>query len=206
MRALLCTFGFDEDKIIKAMRHLKHERLIIFTGSDNTQLKSYDKIVDLCRLLKTPMETILVEKFNLIDCILTISEKIASLKDEGWEIGVNISGGLPLLSDAALLAAFNSGIEAYYMDDVLIQLPTLKGVTIKERLNREQRNTLCQVGKVKRLDDIRPMTGSSRDVRSVLLELKNLNLVRVDFDSGSGFVSCTDQGKRVHEWLSRTDR
>lgn len=204
MRALLCTFGFDEGKIVRAMRHLKHERLIIFTGMDNTQLASYDRLVDLCYLLNTPMETVLVDKFDLIDCLRTISEKIASLKDEGWDIGVNISGGLPLLSDAALLAAFNSGIEAYYVDETVIQLPTLKGVTIRERLNRDQRNVLCQVGTGMRLDDIGPSTGQSRDDRSVLLELKNLDLIRVDFDSGQGYVTHTDEGKRICEWISRT--
>lgn len=206
MQALLCTFGFDEDKIIKAMRHLKHERLVIFTGADNTQLRSYDKLVDLCDLLETPMETVLVDKFNLIDCILSISEKITSLKEEGWDIRMNVSGGLPLLSDAALLAAFNSGIETYYVDDEVIQLPTLKGVTIKERLNTEQRNILCQVGNGRMIDEIRPLTSPIRDVRSVLLELKKLNLVKFDFDSGRGFVTCTNEGKGICGWLSRTDR
>jgi hypothetical protein len=206
MRVLLCTFGFDEDKIIRSMRHLKHERLIIFTGADNIQLSSYDKLVDLCCLLDTPMETILVDKFDLIECLFIIGEKITSLKDEGWDVRMNVSGGLPLLSDAALLAAFNSGIETYYVDDDLIQLPTLKGVTIKERLSTDQRSILCQVGNGKSMDEIGRSTSSLRDHRSVILELKKLNLVCVDFDSGQGFVSCTAEGKRICDWLSRTNR
>jgi hypothetical protein len=206
MHALLCTFGFDEDKIIRSMRHLKHERLVIFTGADNTQLRSYDKLVDLCGLLDTPMETILVNKFDLMDCLIIIGEKISSLKDDGWDVRMNVSGGLPLLSDAAMIAAFNSGIEAYYVDDDLIQLPTLKGVAIKERLSSDQRSILCQVGNGKSLDDIRRSTNPSREYRSVILELKKLNLICVVFDSGQGFVSCTAEGKRICDWWARTDR
>ncbi len=66
MRALICTFGFDADKIILAMKCIKHDRLVLVTGTDNLEHDSFDRISSLCERLRTPFEVMTTDKFDML--------------------------------------------------------------------------------------------------------------------------------------------
>ncbi|MCE5296761.1 MAG: DUF6293 family protein [Euryarchaeota archaeon] len=205
MRVLICTFGFDDGKIIEAIRSISHDELYIVTGVANLEQDSYLRLVELSRALSRKMETVTTDIFDLSKSFETVVALVKRLKNEGKDVKMNISGGLPLLTDAALLAAFSEGIVTYYVNDGLLQLPVLKNVTIDERLTKDQKDLIVQIGGGKNIDDLDLSTAHrSVDVKRVLLELRKIGLIKVVVNDGKGWVSHTYEGDAVHRWLLKT--
>ncbi|MFA5311861.1 MAG: DUF6293 family protein [Methanomassiliicoccales archaeon] len=207
MKALICTFGFDDGKIVEAIRSIGHDELYIVTGVANLEQDSYLRLAELNDALSRKMETVTTDIFDLGRSFETVLALVKRLKGEGKEVKMNISGGLPLLTDAALLAAFNEGIETYFVNDGVLRLPVLKNVTIGERLSKDQKDLLIQIEDGKNIDSLRLPTGRrSTDVKKMLLELKNIGLIAVVIEDGKGFASHTSEGDAVYRWLLKTDR
>jgi hypothetical protein len=119
---------------------------------------------------------------------------------------INISGGLWLLSDAALMAALNNGCESYYVDDVVkkmpLMLPVLK-VNIGERLTAEQKNALLELSDGMPV----PMSRKPDKVKELRLralrELKGMGILSVDASEGESRVFLTPNGHSILDWLRR---
>jgi len=202
MRALICTFGFDNGKIIEATKLIGNDELYLVTGYDNDMRDAYSEIVELRRRLNAPMETIRTNIFDLIQSFETIRCLMRQLKNEGKEVKLNLSGGLPLLTDAALLAAMNEGVETYFVNGALYKLPVLRGVTIEEKLTEAQKDLIIRINECGKVSELRTVKGRY-DVMDVLLELKGLNLISVYLWNGKQNVKLTAQGEETYKWLQR---
>ena len=206
MRTLICTYGYRQDKIVKAMRTIEHDELVLVTGKENTTRSEYSRIMELARKFDTPVETIIVDIFDFMCCFTRIDEIVRKRQAAKQNVVINISGGLWLLSDAALMAALNNGCESYYVDEVVkkmpLMLPVLK-VNIEERLTSEQKLTLLE------LREGMPVHASSSQDKGpeprlrALRELKGMGMLSVDMSSGEPRVYLTPNGRSIMEWLKR---
>ena len=206
MRTLICTYGYRQDKIVKAIRTIDHDELVLVTGKENTARSEYSRIMELARKFDTPVETIIVDIFDFMSCFTRIDEIVRKRQAARQSVVINISGGLWLLSDAALMAALNNGCESYYVDDVVkkmpLMLPVLK-VSIGERLTSEQKLTLLE------LREGMPVPASSSQEKGpeprlrALRELKGMGMLWVDVSSGEPRVYLTPNGRSIMEWLKR---
>lgn len=148
MRTLICTYGYRQDKIIKAMGTIEHDELVLVTGMENTHRPEYARILELEQRFNVPVETVIVDIFDFMSCFSSIDGLVRKRQAANQTVAINISGGLWLLSDAAMMAALNNGCESYYIDDMVkkmpVMLPVLK-VTIGERLTADQKGTLLDL-------------------------------------------------------------
>jgi hypothetical protein len=206
MRTLICTYGYRQDKIVKAMRTIEHDELVLVTGKENTARAEYSRILELARKFDTPVETVIVDIFDFMSCFGRIDEIVRQRQGSKHSVVINISGGLWLLSDAALMAALNNGCESYSVDDVVkkmpLMLPVLK-VNIGERLTLVQKETLLE------LKEGMPVPASSSQEKGpeprlrALHELKGMGMLAVDTSSGEARVFLTPNGRSIMEWLRR---
>jgi hypothetical protein len=206
MRTLICTYGYRQDKIVKAMRTIEHDELVLVTGEGNTARPEYSRILELARKFDTPVETVIVDIFDFMSCFTRIDELVRKRQAAKQSVVINISGGLWLLSDAALMAALNNGCESYYVDDVIkkmpLMLPVLK-VNIGERLTSEQKETLLE------LKEGMPVPASGSPDKGpeprlrALRELKGMGMLSVDTSGEGPRVFLTPNGRSIMEWLRR---
>lgn len=206
MRTLICTYGYRQDKIIKAMRTIDHDELVLVTGNENTSRSEYVRILELARKLGTPVETVIVDIFDFMSCFSRIDEAVRRRQEGNHTAVINISGGLWLLSDAAMMAALNNGCESYYVDEVVVKMPVMLPVLkvrFEERLTSEQKEALLE------LKDGMPVPASgSPDKASerrlrALRDLKGMGIMSVDLTSGQPRVFLTANGSSVQDWLRR---
>ena len=206
MRTLICTYGYRQDKIVKAMRTIEHDELVLVTGKGNTARPEYSRILELARKFDTPVETVIVDIFDFMSCFTRIDEIVRKRQAAKQSVVINISGGLWLLSDAALMAAMNNGCESYYVDDVIkkmpLMLPVLK-VNIGERLTSEQKETLLELKEGMSVPASgTPDKGPETRLRA-LRELKRMGMLSIDTSSGGPRVFLTPNGRSITEWLKR---
>lgn len=206
MIALMCTFGFDTQKVIRTSKAIKHDRLVVVTGVDNLQLDSFQRLSHLYERLGKPIDVLTVKKFDLVSSQLAMEEKIESLQEDGFETKIGLSGGLHILCDAALVAAFNTGAQAFYVDEVVLQLPILRKARLEERLGREQRTIILSMKEKSHLEEICVRSQMERErTKKVLRELKTLGFVTVEVENGVMALSLSSEGERARRWLSRLE-
>ncbi len=206
MRTLICTYGYRQDKIVKAMRTIEHDELVLVTGKENTSRPEYGLILELARRFDTPVETVTVDIFDFMSCFTSIDELVRKRQGAKHVVVINISGGLWLLSDAAMMAALNNGCESYYVDEVVkkmpVMLPVLK-INIGERLTTEQKNALLELKEGMPV----PMSRSSEKVSekrlTAIKQLKVMGMLSVDLSSGEPRIYLTPNGSSILEWLKR---
>ncbi len=206
MRTLVCTYGYRQDKIVKAMRTIDHNELVLVTGEKNTARPEYSKILELARSLGTPVETVVVDIFDFISCFSSIDEIVRQRQDANHTVAINISGGLSLLSDAAMMAALNNGCESYYVDDVVKRMPTtlpILKVNIGERLTSMQKETLLDLKEGSPVV-VSSTIGDAPEPRlRALRELKEMGMISVDLTGGQARMSLTPNGLSIRDWLRR---
>ena len=206
MRTLICTYGYRQDKIVKAIRTIDHDELVLVTGKENTARSEYSRIMELARKFDTPVETIIVDIFDFMSCFSRIDDTVRRRQTGKHTAVINISGGLWLLSDAAMMAALNNGCESYYIDDVVrkmpVMLPVLK-VSFEERLTSEQQVALLELKDGMPLPTSRsPDKVSERRLRA-LHDLKGMGMMSVDLSSGQPRLFLTANGSSIQDWLRR---
>jgi hypothetical protein len=206
MRTLICTYGYRQDKIVKAMRTIDHDEMVLVTGKANTERPEYANILELASKLGTPVETVVVDIFDFMSCFTGIEGIVRRKQAAKHSVAINISGGLWLLSDAALMAALNNGCESYYVDDIIkkmpVMLPVLK-VNIGERLSEEQKGTLLGLNDGMPVSTSRSPRNASEPRLRALRELKGMGMLTVDTSSGEALVFLTPNGQLIREWLRR---
>jgi hypothetical protein len=206
MRTLICTYGYRQDKIIKAMRTIDHDELVLVTGNENTSRPEYARILELARKLDTPVETVIVDIFDFMSCFSRIDETVRRRQAGKHTAVINISGGLWLLSDAAMMAALINGCESYYVDDIVkkmpVMLPVLK-VRFEERLTSEQKGALLELKDGMPVPTSRSQDKESERYLRALRDLKGMGILSIDLSSGQPRVFLTANGSSVQDWLRR---
>ena len=129
-RTLVATFGFDERRVLPALRLLAYDSLVLVTGREATRTPGYARLKDL----EPGMRTVTLDPFDLLACVGTIARVFEEVRESGSVPRVSLSGGTKILSAAALLAAFQEGVEAWYCDadGEPVRLPVLRGIRFSE--------------------------------------------------------------------------
>jgi hypothetical protein len=192
-RILIATFGFDDKKILSAMRMLAYDKLVLVTGKDSLERDSYKRLEEIESGGPNGMETVVVDVFDFMDCLRGIDEAIDKYSKHDAEVILNFSGGTKVLSDAALLASFQKGVKSYHCEEELIELPVIIRLPIEERLTDMQREVIMKMkGRVENkelermlVDEGNPLTSVQKAIR----ELKKLEMLDVTVENGNIYLS-----------------
>lgn len=206
MRVLASTFRQgDLDKILQAMRSLPYDRLLLIGTEDVEGCDDLAKIRRLEEMAGHEVEVSVTNDLDFMGAVDHVTEALANCaeprsKGQRNSVMLNISGGTKLLGDAALLAAFRLGVEAYHVDGRITRLPVIRGATATDRFTKGQRRFLRAVGTGSiPIDQIaRKMEPMSRQaVDRVIRELKRDGLVSAYADSGKVIIALTPSGLEV---------
>ena len=206
MRVLVSTFGIgDLDKILFAMRHLPYERLVLMGDRDLEESSDFGKIRELEAMTghDVAVETVDHDGFmELVEDVSEVLQKHARDPSTGTKnaVSLNISGGDKLLGDAALFAAFRSGVDAYHCDGKLVRLPVVHEATAVDRFTPLQTKFISCIGEEwvalgKVIERMRPVGKSATE--RVIRELRKAGLLGSEVRSGEVHLSLTDQGREV---------
>ncbi len=185
-RVLLTTFGFDETKVLRAMRGLSYDRLVVLLGEDALEGPGYAHIARLESLAGRVATPVTVDVFDFSACFRAVAAQIQDVQSALGRPILNVSGGTKVLADAAILAAFHHGVEAYHCEDDLVRLPVLVGVDVGERFTPTQRAVLRTL---RRGDTVRDLAARSpginpQSVRRAVNALLRMGLLDQWLDAG----------------------
>ncbi len=205
MRILASTFADgDDEKIFLAMRSLAYDRLALLV-TEESEGPSLERVKKLEGLAGHEVAVLPIEADGFMPMVDSISEQLASLLVDGrqgtrHELLLNISGGTKIMGDAALLASFRLGIEAYHCDKVVIRLPVLKGATAKDRFTQQQIHLLDVLGvrEVPLTEVIRSMEPNSKaSAERTIRELRKQRLLRSRAKDGKVYLGLSSEGIEV---------
>lgn len=205
MRTLVSTFtDGDDDKVLLAMRHLPYDGLVLLVVED-FEGPSLNRIMKLEGLSGHTVDIRTIEADGFMPMVDSISEELSALtfdklKGSRNEILLNISGGSKIMGDAALLAAFRLGIEAYHCDEVVIKLPVLKGATAKDRFTELQVRLMGILADEELLlgEVIRSMQPNNKaSTERTIRELKKQGLLKSRAKDGKVLLTLSIEGREV---------
>jgi hypothetical protein len=187
-RVLITTFGFDEGKILSAMRMLAYDKLVLITGEDALEKDGYKRLQEIESQSPDGMETVTVDVFNFRDCLEKIRKVIRAYKDKPWDVMLNVSGGTKVLSDAALFAGFEEGVKSFHCEEDCIELPVILDLELRDRLSEMEIEVLMRIERRtdnKDLEDSFTKEGRSLSVvQKAVRRLRDKGLLGVDFKDG----------------------
>ncbi|HKZ89170.1 MAG TPA: hypothetical protein VJ300_02810 [Thermoplasmata archaeon] len=125
-RTLVATFGFDERRVLPALRLLAYDDLVLLAGRDSLRAGGYGRL----KALEPSLRAVLVDPFDFSDCYRKAASTLSNLARGVRAVRLSVTGGTKILSAAALLAAFQEGVEAWFCDPDPIRLPVLRGVRV----------------------------------------------------------------------------
>ncbi len=202
-RVLISTYGFEESKVLRALRWLPYDRLVLVAGGKSLREAGLRRIEEAERASGGRVEIVRVDPFDLISCFRGTLEAIERHRRAGNVVRVNVSGGTKVLADGALLAAFQAGAEAWHCEDRPLRLPVLHGVRFTDYLAPAQRAVLRVLRKplpaTKIVNRLRAKGHSEASVQVAITSLREQGLVSVALREGSAIVSL-DPGA---EWFAR---
>ena len=192
-RVLVSTFGFDEEKVLRALRSIPYERLAVLAGGKSLKEPGLRRLESAERAAGGSLEVVVVDPFDFRSCFEGTLGVIERHRRAGREVRVNVSGGTKVLADAALLAAFQEGVEAWHCEDRPVRLPILRGVSFADRLNVADRAVLrC-------LDRPRPSTKiverlvgegySKLAAQAAIAKLRDQGFLSLTLQHGSAIVA-----------------
>src|SRR2546422_7156080 len=146
-RVLVSTFGFDEEKVLRALRSIPYERLAVLAGGKSLKEPGLRRLESAERAAGGSLEVVVVDPFDFRSCFEGTLGVIERHRRAGREVRVNVSGGTKVLADAALLAAFQEGVEAWHCEGAPVRLPVLKGVSFGDSLSSGQKAVLSVIDK-----------------------------------------------------------
>ena len=178
-RTLICTFGFAERKVLAAMRKTGYSHLVLVAGKDVLDRKEFRLILGLEAKGGGKVATVTVDPFDFRDCYESVDTAIRGNSKHG-EVVLSISGGTKVLSDAAILAAFQNGVEAFHIDDEVVKLPVLRGVRFEDAFNETDVRVLRALKDGDTSDDlIAKLSDSGTSDAAVRKSLKSLERIGV---------------------------
>lgn len=206
MRILVSTFGSgDADKVLLAMRQLPYERLVLMGDKDIAGSSDFIKIKELEGMTGHDIAVEVVEDegfMQLVDGISGVLQRHMRNPESGRrnEMRLNISGGSKLLGDAALFAAFRSGVDAFHCDGKVVRLPVIHGATAVDRFTPLQIRFIASVGEGRvplgqLIERMQP--NGKQAAERVIRELRKAGLLVPDVVSGEVRLSLTQQGTEV---------
>src|SRR3989442_14929298 len=122
-RTLIATMGFDERHVLPSLRLLPYDRLVLVAGGETIRSAGFRQI----RALEPALRSVRVDPFDLMSALESIRGMIRLAATDG-SVRISASGGTKILTNAAILAAFQEGVEAWYCDPYPVRLPVLQGV------------------------------------------------------------------------------
>jgi len=124
-RTLIATMGFDERHVLPSLRLMPYDRLILVAGRDTFRSAGFRRL----KVLEPELRIVRVDPFDLLDALESIRGTIRRTAADG-PVRISASGGTKILTNAAILAAFQEGVEAWYCDPDPVRLPVLRGVRL----------------------------------------------------------------------------
>jgi len=117
--------GFDERHVLPSLRLMPYDRLVLVAGRETFRSAGFRRL----KVLEPGLRTVRVDPFDLTDALESIRGTIRRAVGDG-PVRISASGGTKILTNAAILAAFQEGIEAWYCDPDPVRLPVLRGVSL----------------------------------------------------------------------------
>lgn len=133
-RTLIATMGFDERHVLPSLRLMAYDRLVIVAGRDTFRSRGFRRLGGL----EPDLRAVRVDPFDLEASLSSIRETIRWASRDG-PVRISASGGPKLLTNAAILAAFQEGIEGWYCDPEPVRLPVLRGVRLEDAFSPAER-------------------------------------------------------------------
>ena len=202
MKLMLSTFSQgDAPKILKAMRSLSYDQLVLM---GEVGLEATDDFSTIQRLESLAGDHIGFEAVETSD-FLEMVDRVCDIlrKHRGHELCLNITGGTKLLGDAALFAAFRMGVPAYHVDDRVVRLPVIYGASAEALLTPMQREVVLGLTSSMMMDELLGATGirSRQGLERVVRELRRMGLVTMSLRSGAVCVALSKQGLDLVKWI-----
>ena len=126
--------GFDERHVLASLRLLPYDRLVLVAGRDTVRSAGFRRL----RALEPTLRIVRVDPFDLMGSLESIRGTIRSAAADG-SVRISASGGTKILTNAAILAAFQEGVEAWYCDPDPVRLPVLQGVSLDAAFSSAER-------------------------------------------------------------------
>jgi len=133
-RTLIATMGFDERHVLPALRLMPYDRLVVVAGRGTFRSPGFRRL----KALEPDLRAVGVKPFDLGASLASIRETIGLASRDG-PVRISASGGPKTLTNAAILAAFQEGIEAWYCDPDPVRLPVLRGMRLEEAFSPAER-------------------------------------------------------------------
>jgi len=133
-RTLIATMGYDERHVLPSLRLLPYDRLVLVAGRETVRSAGVRRL----RALEPALRVVRVDPFNLMGALESIRGTIRAAATDG-SVRISASGGTKILTNAAILAAFQEGVEAWYCDPDPVRLPVLQGVNLDAAFSPAER-------------------------------------------------------------------
>src|SRR2546427_12777186 len=115
--------GFDERHVVPSLRLMPYDRLVLVAGRETVRSAGFRRL----KVLEPGLRIVRVDPFDLTDALESIRATIRRATGDG-PVRISASGGTKILTSAAILAAFQEGVEAWDCDPDPVRLPVLRGV------------------------------------------------------------------------------
>src|SRR2546427_6712962 len=104
-RILISTFGFDPEKVLRALRWIGYDRLTLVAGGKSLREPGFRRLEAAVRAAGDSVEIVSVDPFDFRSCFEAAWATIHRHRRAARGAAVNVSGGTKVLAAAALLAA-----------------------------------------------------------------------------------------------------
>jgi hypothetical protein len=192
-RVLISTFGFDETKVLRALRWLPYDRLVLVAGGKSLRKPGLRRLRAAERMGGSPVELVRVDPFDFESCFRGTLVAIERHRKVGDDVRVNVSGGTKVLADAALLAAFQAGVEAWHCEDRPLRLPVIQGVRFADDLTPVRRAVLAAAARsipaMRLVDRLRARGFAEGPIQSAIGWLREQGFVGVEIRGGAAVVT-----------------
>jgi predicted transcriptional regulator len=206
LRLLASTFKQgDLEKILQAMRSLPYDRLLLIGMPGIEDCEDAKRLRHLEGMAGHEVEFEVADEEGFMDLVGQVAGCLAGRVNgrqgaKSDSVVLNISGGSKLLGDAALLAAFELGVEAYHVNGRVTRLPIIQGATARDRFTRNQARMLEAIGQSSvTLDGLAAAMGpiSRQAVDRIIRELKKENLISSKGENGKVTLWLTPPGLEI---------
>ena len=126
--------GYDERHVLPSLRLLPYDRLVLVAGRETVRSAGVRRL----RALEPALRVVRVDPFNLMGALESIRGTIRAAATDG-SVRISASGGTKILTNAAILAAFQEGVETWYCDPEPVRLPVLRGVRVGAAFSAAER-------------------------------------------------------------------
>lgn len=139
VRTLVATMGADDRQVLPAMRLLPYDRLVLVAGADAFESEGYRRL----EALEPFPRKVSVDPYDLPGCLEALRRTLRESSRDG-PARLSVGGGSKILTSAAILAAFQEGVEAWYCDPEPVRLPILRGFRFEEMFGPDEK-ALAQI-------------------------------------------------------------